>query len=104
MYQVILSGLVDVDAITLSMAKLSRQDGTIEMAIAARGIVLAVVSNTVVKGSIVPFDRIRRLTQSNYPRAHSDHLVRHHQHISADLAPEQEGFSGFGTCHINATS
>ena len=50
-----LSGLVDVDAITLSMARLSRPDGNLEMAIAARAIILAVVSNTIVKGGIVLF-------------------------------------------------
>lgn len=49
----ILSGLVDVDAITLSMARLSKHQGTLEMTTAARAIVLAIVSNTVVKGGIV---------------------------------------------------
>ncbi len=49
----ILSGLVDVDAITLSMARLSKQQEALEMTTAARAIVLAIVSNTVVKGGIV---------------------------------------------------
>ncbi len=49
----ILSGLVDVDAITLSMSKMSQQGGPLEMAVAARAIILAVVSNTIVKGGIV---------------------------------------------------
>ncbi len=48
----IVSGLADVDAITLTTAELSRT-GTIEPAIATRAIVLAAVSNTSVKGAIV---------------------------------------------------
>ncbi|MCA9945674.1 MAG: DUF4010 domain-containing protein, partial [Anaerolineales bacterium] len=48
----ILSGLADVDAITLSMAELS-SSGNLELATAARAIVLATMSNTVVKGGIV---------------------------------------------------
>jgi uncharacterized membrane protein (DUF4010 family) len=48
----IISGLADVDAITLTTAELSRS-GTIESAEATRAIVLAVVSNTFVKGFIV---------------------------------------------------
>lgn len=48
----ILSGLADVDAITLSMAELSNS-GNIDRSAAARAIVLATMSNTVVKGSIV---------------------------------------------------
>jgi uncharacterized membrane protein (DUF4010 family) len=49
----IASGLADVDAITLSMAELSRAGGNIDLQTAARAIVLAVVSNTLVKGGIV---------------------------------------------------
>ena len=49
----VLSGLVDVDAITLSMARLSQDGGSVEMSTAARAIMLAVVSNTVVKGGLV---------------------------------------------------
>jgi len=49
----IASGLADVDAITLSMAELSRAGGGVELQTAARAIVLAVVSNTLVKGGIV---------------------------------------------------
>ena len=49
----IASGLADVDAITLSLAKLSLDAGTLEQNTAARGIVLAAVSNTLVKGAIV---------------------------------------------------
>lgn len=48
----ILSGLVDVDAITLSMAQLSKH-GEISMETAELAIVLAAMSNTVVKGGIV---------------------------------------------------
>lgn len=45
-----LSGLTDVDALTISVAKLSR--GDLALAAAARAIVIAVSVNTVVKGAI----------------------------------------------------
>ncbi len=45
----IASGLADVDAITLSMAELTRGGG-LELGVGATAVVLAVVSNTVVKG------------------------------------------------------
>jgi uncharacterized membrane protein (DUF4010 family) len=48
----IVAGLTDVDAITLSMAELSSTGG-LDMSTAARAIVLAAMSNTVVKGGIV---------------------------------------------------
>jgi uncharacterized membrane protein (DUF4010 family) len=48
----ILSGLADVDAITLSMSELS-SSGNVSYSSAAQAIVLATMSNTVVKGSIV---------------------------------------------------
>ncbi|NND70457.1 MAG: MgtC/SapB family protein [Rhodothermales bacterium] len=48
----IVAGLADVDAITLSMAELSR-DGGIELDTAAKAVVLAAASNTIVKGAIV---------------------------------------------------
>jgi uncharacterized membrane protein (DUF4010 family) len=48
----IVSGLADVDAITLSLAELSLSGG-LELHTAARGMVLAAMSNTVVKGGIV---------------------------------------------------
>ena len=48
----ILSGLADVDAITLSMTELTSQ-GTLTLETAARAITFAAMSNTVVKGSIV---------------------------------------------------
>jgi uncharacterized membrane protein (DUF4010 family) len=47
----IVAGLADVDAITLSMAHLSRD--ALDMEVAARAIVLAAASNTIVKGGIV---------------------------------------------------
>ncbi len=49
----IVSGLADVDAITLSMAELSRDPATLDRGVAARAIVLAAASNTVVKAGIV---------------------------------------------------
>jgi uncharacterized membrane protein (DUF4010 family) len=48
----ILSGLADVDAITLSVAELTRTGG-VDLSIGARAIVLATMSNTVIKGGIV---------------------------------------------------
>ncbi len=49
----IASGLADVDAITLTMAELSQDGGTLDLRTAARAIVLAAAANTVVKGGIV---------------------------------------------------
>lgn len=49
----IASGLADVDAITLSLAELSRDAHDLDLQTASRGIVLAAVSNTLVKGGIV---------------------------------------------------
>jgi uncharacterized membrane protein (DUF4010 family) len=49
----IVSGLADVDAITLSLAELSQDAHDLDLNTAARGIVLAAVSNTLVKGGIV---------------------------------------------------
>ena len=46
------SGLADVDAITLSMAELS-SSGEITLQTAARAIVIAIMANTLVKGGIV---------------------------------------------------
>jgi uncharacterized membrane protein (DUF4010 family) len=48
----VLSGLADVDAITLSVTELSGQ-GTLTLETAARAITFAAMSNTIVKGSIV---------------------------------------------------
>lgn len=47
------AGLTDVDAITLSMAELGGQVGGVDLSTAARAIVLAAMSNTIVKGSVV---------------------------------------------------
>jgi uncharacterized membrane protein (DUF4010 family) len=49
----IVAGLTDVDAITLSVAELSRDAGSLSLSTGARAIVLAAMSNTVVKGGIV---------------------------------------------------
>ncbi len=49
----VVAGLADVDAITLSMAELSKAVGGLGLNTAARAIVLAAMSNTVVKGGIV---------------------------------------------------
>lgn len=48
----IVAGLTDVDAITLSVAELSRAGG-LDLSTGARAIVLAAMSNTVVKGGVV---------------------------------------------------
>ncbi len=47
------SGVADVDAITLSMANLSRGDGSIADPVAANAIAIAAATNTLVKGGIV---------------------------------------------------
>jgi uncharacterized membrane protein (DUF4010 family) len=49
----IASGVADVDAITLSMAELSRGDGEVSDSTATNAIVLAAASNTIVKGALV---------------------------------------------------
>jgi uncharacterized membrane protein (DUF4010 family) len=48
----VVSGFADVDAITLSMAELAGAEGGITVPAAARAVVLAVISNTIVKGGI----------------------------------------------------
>jgi uncharacterized membrane protein (DUF4010 family) len=48
----LIAGMADLNAITLSMAELSRT-GNVAMDVASRTIVLAAVSNTAVKGIIV---------------------------------------------------
>jgi uncharacterized membrane protein (DUF4010 family) len=48
----VLAGLTDVDAITLSMAELSQAQGSVGIPTASVAVVLAVISNTVVKGAI----------------------------------------------------
>lgn len=49
----LVSGVADVDAITLSMAELSRGDGELSDGTAANAIVLAAASNALVKGALV---------------------------------------------------
>lgn len=51
----LIAGLVDVDAITLSISELSSQVGGINLIIGSRAIVLAAMSNTIVKGGLVLF-------------------------------------------------
>ena len=48
----LLSGLADVDAITISLAQLSNA-GTVSMTVAAQSIVIAAIANTIAKGAIV---------------------------------------------------
>jgi uncharacterized membrane protein (DUF4010 family) len=48
-----LAGLTDVDAITLSMARYARDGG--ESVVAVRAIVIAMLSNTLVKAGLVVF-------------------------------------------------
>ena len=62
----ILSGLADVDAITLSMTELTRQ-GTLTYETAARAITFAAMSNTVVKGSIVLTGGSQSLRRAFFP-------------------------------------
>ena len=47
------AGFTDVDAVTLSLAELGGKVDGIDLTVAARGIVLAATSNTLVKGGIV---------------------------------------------------
>jgi uncharacterized membrane protein (DUF4010 family) len=47
------AGLADVDAIAFSMAKLSQGEGAIPLPVAARAVVMAAASNTLLKGSII---------------------------------------------------
>lgn len=52
-FSAIAAGFTDVDAITLSMAELSQEGGTVDAAVAVRAITLAAVSNTLVKAGMV---------------------------------------------------
>ena len=63
----IVSGLVDVDAITLSLAQLSSVTGGLELKVAERAIVLAAMSNTAVKGAIVVFTGSAALRKTLLP-------------------------------------
>jgi uncharacterized membrane protein (DUF4010 family) len=62
----LLSGLADVDAITLSLAQLSNAGG-LDAQVAAQAIVLAVIANTVAKGSIVLLSGARQLKRALAP-------------------------------------
>lgn len=62
----VVSGLADVDAITLSLAQLSDAGG-LDNKVAAQGIVLAVIANTIVKGSIVLLGGARQLKRALVP-------------------------------------
>jgi len=48
----LVSGLADVDAITISLAQLSLE-GTVSKVVAAQSIVIATIANTIAKGAIV---------------------------------------------------
>jgi len=63
----IISGLADVDAITLSMAELSHGSEGIALSTASQAIVLAAMSNTVVKGGIVLMMGSRALRKALLP-------------------------------------
>jgi uncharacterized membrane protein (DUF4010 family) len=63
----VVSGLVDVDAITVSMSQLSSQGGGLEPATASRAIVFAAASNTLVKGCIVLFTATASLRKIIFP-------------------------------------
>lgn len=49
----VVSGLADVDAITLSMARFSGPTGSLDLETASRAVVLAMMSNTIAKAGIV---------------------------------------------------
>jgi uncharacterized membrane protein (DUF4010 family) len=63
----LVSGLADMDAITLSMAQLSGASGSVELSTASRAIVLAAMSNTTVKGFIVLTSAGPRLRKAVLP-------------------------------------
>ena len=62
----LLSGLVDVDAITLSLSHLSKTDA-LSLTTAAQGIVLATIANTAVKGGIVLLGSAPQLKRTILP-------------------------------------
>jgi uncharacterized membrane protein (DUF4010 family) len=61
------SGLADVDAIALSMAKLSRAGGGVDATVAARAIIVATVANTLLKGVLVMAGGSRGLRRAIVP-------------------------------------
>jgi uncharacterized membrane protein (DUF4010 family) len=62
----IASGAADVDAVTLTVAELSSTGG-LEYETASRAIVLAAISNTIVKGGIVLISGSRELRRAIFP-------------------------------------
>jgi uncharacterized membrane protein (DUF4010 family) len=62
-----LSGIADVDAIALTLAELSRGSDGIAIDIAAQGIILAALANTLSKGAIVMFAGSPRLRKAILP-------------------------------------
>ncbi len=65
----ILAGLVDVNAVTLSMAELSNQPNEINVSIAAQSVVFAVLSNTVVRSIMVFVTGVPTLRKYMVPSA-----------------------------------
>ncbi|NIM93523.1 MAG: DUF4010 domain-containing protein [Anaerolineales bacterium] len=63
----ILAGLADVDAITLSMAELSGEGGSLPISTAGTAIILAVMANTIVKGGLVVTTGSRTLRRALVP-------------------------------------
>ncbi len=62
-----LAGLTDVDAITLSMARMAREGGG--LALAAGSVTIAAVANTVVKGALAGTLGSRDLARRIVPAA-----------------------------------
>jgi uncharacterized membrane protein (DUF4010 family) len=63
----ILAGLADVDAITLSVARLSQAGGSLEIPIASQAVILAAMSNTIAKGILVIASGSRGLRRAILP-------------------------------------
>jgi uncharacterized membrane protein (DUF4010 family) len=62
----VLSGLVDVDAITLSLAQIS-QTGELELRVAAAAIVMAMTANTLAKSAMVLVGGVPALRKAILP-------------------------------------
>jgi uncharacterized membrane protein (DUF4010 family) len=67
LFSSVFSGLADVDAITLSIAQLSSGTGTLPVTTASQGVILATMSNTVVKGGLVLFVGSKPLRRALLP-------------------------------------
>ena len=63
----LIAGLADVDAITLSIADLSRDPGSVSSLVAKRAIILAALSNTASKGVLVLSLGTRKLRRIVWP-------------------------------------